>query len=271
MMKSTVILSTALLAAATTASQATPPLTEPGTLAYSCAGRGNGNAYNGIAQETSFVPGAYKCKEAFDPLGGKVSAKAAYAGPAGGSASSKGQAKLGSIKGQDDTNTISDESGRTIVGFNDLWTLNSPTRDTAYALVTVSLRAVGHIEAHGPSGSAALKASLYANGGAASNKSWGVSTDIWLPDDSLDIDETFELTFETNIGKPTMLSTILTAQSGARAASGIGHGLTRANQPGLVWNGIVKVTDYFNQPITDWTLTSASGIDWSQACPCSPP
>lgn len=245
------------------AAHATPPLTEPGTLAYSCAGRGNGNAYNGIAQESNFYPGEYKCKEAFDPLGGKVSAKAAYSGPAGGSASGKGRAKWGSLKGQDDSNTVTDEVGRTIVGFNDLWTLNSPTRNTDYAVVTVSLRTVGHIEAHGPSGSTGLQASLFANGGAASSKAWAVSTDIYQPDASLDIDETYELTFETNIGRPTMLSTVLTAQSGARASGGIGHALTRASKPGLTWNGIVKVTDYFNQPITDWTLTTASGIDWS--------
>lgn len=251
--------------------QATPPLTEVGTLAYSCAGHGNGNAYNGIAQETSFYAGEYKCKEAFDPLGGKVSAKAAYSGPAGGSASSKGQAKWGSLKGQDDSNTVTGESGRTIIGFNDRWTLNSPTRQGDYAVVTVSLRTVGHIEAHGPSGSTGLSASLHANGGAVSSKTWAVSTDIYQPDASLDIDETFELTFATNIGVPTMLSTILTAQSGARAVDGIGHALTRASKPGLTWNGIVKITDYFNQPITDWTLTTASGIDWRLPCSCTPP
>ncbi|MFO1340769.1 MAG: hypothetical protein U1F53_21530 [Burkholderiaceae bacterium] len=251
--------------------QATPPLDQPGSLAYSCAGHGNGNAYNGIDQETSFYPGEYKCKEAFDPLGGKVSAKAAYSGPAGGSASSKGQAKWGSLKGQDDSNTVTGEAGRTIIGFNDRWTLNSPTRQGDYAVVTVSLKTVGHIEAHGPSGSSALAASLRANSAAASSKTWAVSTDIYQPDAILDIDETFELSFETNIGKPTMLSTILTAQSGARAAEGIGHALTRASKPGLTWNGIVKVTDYFNQPITDWTLTSDSGIDWSQPCPCQQP
>ena len=71
------------------AAWATPPLTEPGTLAFSCAGHSNGNGYNGIAQTGNFYPGEYKCKEVFDPLGGKVGAKAAYTGAASGTATAK--------------------------------------------------------------------------------------------------------------------------------------------------------------------------------------
>lgn len=260
-----------LLSGLTVSASATPPLTEPGSLVFSCAGNGNGNAYNGIAQESSFYAGEYQCRERFDPLGGKLTAKASYLGPSGGSSSSRGQAKWGAIKGQDDSNTASGEMGRSIAGFNDRWTLSSDSQIGTYGYVTVAVKVVGHIEAHGPSGAAALNARLYRDGSAATNASWSVETDIWGPDASLDINEIRELTFQVNFGSPFVLSTILTAQSGARAAGGVAHGLTRATQPGLIWQGIVRVTDQFNHPLTDWHLISASGIDWRLPCPCTPP
>ena len=270
-MKFPALLLPVMLAAAVPAAQATPPLTEPGSLVYSCAGHGNGHAYQGIDQETSFYPGEYQCRERFDPLGGKVSAKAAYAGPNGGSAGSKGQARWGSIKVQDDSNTVTGEAGRTISGYTDGWTVSSPSQIGQYGYVTVRWKVVGHIEAHGSSGSARMVAAIYKNGGSAAQKAWAVETDIWTPDASLDINEVAEVTFQVNFNTPFMLSTLVTAQSGARSLDGIGHGLTRATQPGLVWRGIVKVTDRFNQPLSDWSLTSTSGIDWRQPCPCSAP
>lgn len=250
---------------------ATPPLTVPGSLVYSCAGHANGDAYLGIAQETSFYAGQYQCREQFDPLGGKLSAKAGYTGPQGGNASSKGQAKWGSLKAQDASHTLGGEAGRSIAVFNDRWTLSSDSQNGSYGYVTVALRTTGHIEAHGASGAAALVAQLYRDGNPAGSWAWAVETDLYQPDANLDVDEIRELAIPVNFGTSFVVSTVLIAQSGARSQEGVGHGITAATHPGLVWHGIVKVTDRFNNVLTDWQLSSASGIDWRLPCPCPPP
>ncbi len=249
---------------------ATPPLTEPGTLAFSCAGHGNGNGYNGIAQTGNFYPGEYKCKEAFDPLGGKVGAKAAYTAPGGGTASAKGLSKWGAVQGQDTSQSLAGEVGRAIAGFNDRLTFTSTSQNGTWGYVVVALKVIGHIEAHGASGSAAAQAALFTNGGGNYHKTWSVSTDWSAPDAALDIDEVVELSFRTTFGSAVDVSTILTTQSGTRSVNGVGHGSTRITKPGLTWAGIARVTDKYGNALDDWSVTSASGIDWTQPCPCSP-
>lgn len=249
---------------------ATPPLTQPGTLAFSCAGHSNGNAYNGISQEGNFYAGEYKCREVFDPSGGKVGAKAAYTGPASGTATAKGTAKWGSIQGQEVSHTLTGETGRAIAGFNDQLTFSSVSQNGTWGYVVVAVKVAGHIEAHGASGSAATQAALFVNGGGNYHKTWSVSTDWSMPDAALDIDEVVELSFRTTFGTSLNLSTILTTQSGARSVNGAGEGSTRIAKPGLTWAGIARVTDKYGNVLDDWTLSSASGIDWTQPCPCSP-
>lgn len=248
---------------------ATPPLNQPGTLSYTCAGQGNGNAYLGIEQETSFVAGEHKCREAFDPLMGSVGSKAAYTSVANGSGSSRGTARMGTLKAVAANNALAGVAGRAIVGFNDRLSFTAPGH-SGQVQVTYRFSVGGTIDAHGPSGSARLRLEGYIGSGYIPGKSWSVSTDIWTPDATLPIAEVLELTANVTLDTATDWSHVMTLTNGTRSVGGTGHGSSTAKQPGAVWKGIVRVTQN-GVDLPNWSVQSASGIDWHQACPCNPP
>lgn len=252
---------------------ATPSLLIPGSLVYGCGGHGNGNGYSGISLEKSFFPGEYKCKEQSMPPGSTAaSARASYTGPTGGTASGGGKAKYGVVQVQSADNTLGTEGGRAVSGFVDDWTITAPGHATGERLtVAVQLQVHGHLEGHGPAARDKMHAELFFNGTLVAFETWSVASDVLHRDVVLDVEETVPLSFTAQFGLPFHLGTILAAESGALVSSTPSNGQVLGKPRGLTWGGILAVFDQGGNLVGEWSLDSASGVDWRQPCPCSPP
>lgn len=263
-----VALSLGLLAA-----QATPSLQQSGNFAYSCSGRGNGNAYNGINLQDGFVAGQFKCKESSvaPALTGKAASH--YSGISGGSSKGKAKALAGKGAALASSSTVSDEGHRSLAGFADRWTVSVPGVDTRAALIlTVRLKVQGQLEAHGLSGSSALSAAVFADGASMGGRNWSVRSEIGNLDVFLPVNDTASVSLLINNDAPFWLAATLTASSGVAAMGAPGSGRASTPASGLLWDGVVELRDYWTgQVYTNWTLTTDSGIDWRLPCPCTVP
>lgn len=252
---------------------ATPSLQQSGNFAYSCSGRGNGHAYNGINLQDGFVAGQFKCKESSvaPALAGKAASH--YDGTTGGSSKGKAKALAGKGTVLAISSTVSDEADRSLAGFADRWTISVPGVDTRAALLlTVRLKVQGQLEAHGWSGSSRLSAGVFADGAYVGGGSWGIRSEIGNLDVFLPVNDTASVSFLVMNDAPFWLAATLTASSGAAAMGAPGSARTSTPASGLLWDGVVELRDdWTGQVYTDWTLTSDSGIDWRLPCPCSLP
>jgi len=273
-MTSTLRLSTLMtLAALALPVLATPSLQQTGNIAYSCSGRGNGNAYNGIDLHNGFYAGQFKCKESSVDLALTVKAASHYTGPAGGSAKGKSKGVVGKAAAQASSSTLGDEANQSLTGFVDRWTISVPGVDVASPLIlTVRVKVQGNLEAHGLSGSAGLSTSVFKDGANAGGNTWGIRSEVGNLDVFLPVNDSATASMMISNTWPFWLATTLKAVSGVAAAGAPGSAKASTPAAGLLWDGVVELRDYWTgQVYTGWSLTTDSGIDWRQPCPCTLP
>jgi hypothetical protein len=249
-----------ILAVLSLPARSTPPIDQPGTLSFSCAGHANGNAYDGINQADGFTAGQFKCKEAFSPQLAKVKSSAAYTAGGGGTASGRGIAAGPVLRLSASNNASQGEAGSVIVGFTDTVRIDAPGR-SGYGTLFYKIRVKGTLETHGPSGSASLTLWPLSNF-LVTEKKWSISTDWTAPDASLNLQEVAVIATNFVFGQPLTITTVARAIAGIRSVDGTGHGLVDFSGPGAIKLLGIDRVEVDGAPITDYSFQSAAGLPW---------
>ncbi|RYG23430.1 PEP-CTERM sorting domain-containing protein [bacterium] len=96
---------------------------------------------------------------------------------------------------------------------------------------------------------------------------YGVASDF--SNEHRTIDKTVTFTVPFTYGTPFELGIFANAVAGARSSSGVG-GISTAEidfKNTILWNGISSVLDPSGQGVSDFSIVSASGTDWTQPVP----
>ena len=242
-------------------SWATPPIDQLGTLAYSCAGApsGNGVPVTNIELASLFNPEDSKCKEAFSPAMGKVSAKASHAvtGTSSGFAQAQPGGKL-RVRTSNSTGN-NGENGGAIAGFTDVLMIDAPGLANTSGLLYYRIKVKGRLETHGQHGSTLFRILPLVPHLPTGWKDWKAQTDWSLPDVVIDVDETAIVYANFVFGQPLNLTTTAWAISGG----GNTHGsVTFDAKDSIRLKGVDHITTYGGTPVTDYTLSSQAGLPW---------
>ncbi len=255
----------ALLAAAFAAlpllALATPPIDQVGRLAYSCAGTSsnNGMPVANIELSSLFDPADSICKEDFAPATGLVKAKANHA--VSGASSGVAQALPGGrlrVR-TSNSNTNNGESGGAIAGFTDVLVIDAPGQTGTSGILYYRMKVKGTLETHGPSGITVLRILPLVPHLTTMWVDWQAQTDWFTPNATITIDETVVVAAHFVFGQPMNLTTVAWAHSGG----GNTQGTVAFDAPdSLRLKGVDHVTTYFGVPVSNYTLSSQSGLPW---------
>jgi hypothetical protein len=245
---------------------ATPPIDQPGNLAYACGGlaSGGGLPVQNIDLASLFAAGESACKEDFDVVTEKVKAKASHSSPRGTGGGNAQAQPGGKVRVRASNNAIGDggQVGGALAGFTDVLTVNAPGLQGEPGVVHYKVQVKGTLETHGPSGGAVFRV-LPLSVRPTTWKDWGVATDIVTPDAFLAVDETAVVTVNMVFGEPFRLTTVGWAHAGIRAQGGTGHGLVAFDgKNAFRLKGVDHVTTLAGAPVTDYTLNSQAGLPW---------
>ncbi|MDZ4755482.1 MAG: dockerin type I repeat-containing protein [Phycisphaerae bacterium] len=94
---------------------------------------------------------------------------------------------------------------------------------------------------------------------------WAVATFGNPPTASKTVDDTVTFAVPFTFGTPFKLGIYADARAGMRSSSGVFGNSTAQSQfeEGLVWGGIAQIYHGFT-PISEYTITSGSAVDWTQ-------
>lgn len=240
---------------------ATPPIDQPGTLAYSCAGApsANGMPVTNIELSSLFLPGDSKCREAFSQAFVKVKAKAthAVAGSSGGVAQALPGGKL-RVRTSSSAEA-GGETGGAIAGFTDVLLIDAPGLTGTSGILHYRMKVKGRLHVQGLSGITLLRILPLAPHLTTTWKTWSAQTDWSLPEVTIDLDEIAVVSTNFVFGLPLNLTTVAWAHSGGFTANG---SVAFDAPDALRLKGVDHVTTYEGLPVTGYTLQSQAGLPW---------
>ncbi len=102
-------------------------------------------------------------------------------------------------------------------------------------------------------------------GGSAQYGNWGIATYGNPPTDGKTVNDTVTFAVPFTFGTPFKLGIYAYARAGMRSSGGNGGSSSAEThfEEGLVWGGIAAIYNG-TTPFNDYTITSGSGIDWTQ-------
>lgn len=196
------------------------------------------------------------------------------------------------------SNSAPNNSYFSAAGANGGWTetlVANAANQAGHAGVTVvALKVTGSLAAHGFAGASSFQLTGYKdknqltiyglsglyNYGSQSNPigtdrqiaNWSVATDYYyvsgqgLNDASATIDDTINFAIPVTLGQSFSFGVYGYALAGMRSASGVA-GISTAGTDfshTVTWGGVVGIYDSNGQLLSDYSLTSASGADWTR-------
>ena len=243
---------------------ATPPIDQFGSLAITCAGlrTGNGVPVQNIDLPSLFQPGNSVCKEAFSSAMAKVKAKAHHSADGVSTGSGAAQAMPGgklSVRTSNSTTDNGDSAGA-IAGFTDVLMIDAPEHTGTSGILYYRVKVKGSLETHGLAGQALFRILPLVPHLTTTWRDWHVQTDWSLPDAKITVDETVVVSANFVFGQPLNLTTVAWAISGG----GNTHGSVDFDGKNAVQlKGVDHITTYFGVPVTDYSLSSQSGLNWT--------
>lgn len=249
--------------ASTAPALATPPIDQLGSFSYTCAGRANGNGFDGLHLEQTFVPGAYQCDEAFEPAGAKNRAKVSHTGVGGAMANGKARAagahmslSLASV-----TSVEGSEGAKALAGFTDRLTIDSPGLTGLTGTLRYRVKVQGRLEALSGKGAAALWVyPIHPQSSGNTQVKWGARPDV--PPGFLEVDEVAEISTTFVFGQPFLLTTVAFGASGTFAGFSLGTASVQAYENrALLLKGVASVSQA-NTPVSTYALVSEAGLKW---------
>ncbi len=174
-------------------------------------------------------------------------------------------------------------------GWKETFTITHPGLAGQGGVMTFQLGVAGQLEVSGFNGSAAVTVNGYKNnvelttspyfnpgssdpGAGLQRVVWGLAS-FGQPDSrTVDGQVTMAVTF--TFGQPFTLGVYAFIRGGHRSQGGGGNSFGEADftEQGVTWSGITGMLDSTGAPISGFTLTGASGINWfePQGQPCKP-
>ena len=242
---------------------AVPPIDQLGSFSYVCAGQANGNSFEGLHIEWSFVAGAFLCDEAFEPAFAKNRSTASANGIGGATASAKARAAGAhmSLSLQSNTASSGSEGAKAITGFTDRLTIDAPGFTGLAGTLTYRVKVQGRLEALSGKGAAALKVyPIHPQSLGNTVVTWGARPDV--PPGYLDVDSVAEISTTFVFGQPFLLTTVAFGASGVFAQNYPGTAAVAFNQNrAVLLKGIAAITSG-STPVSGYTLVSEAGLKW---------
>lgn len=263
-----------LAALAATAAPSVVTLQAPGGFVTACGGLSGttgASSPGGDLQAFYLVDSSCNWQEF---VTGTASASASFAG---GGASNSGQGQVGWGQLQMSATNISPNNapfpyGHAQAGWEDQWTFSAPglagQAGIAHALLAVDASwSIG-----GFAGAAGIALQPYIDsaqftypggGGSIQLRSWNTS---FFPDG---VSETVQLIIPFDFGESFDFGIFVTLRAGLRSISGVA-GLSNSDAVASAsWQGLSGVF-VGGVPVTDYTLVSGSGVDWTTPVPEAP-
>jgi MYXO-CTERM domain-containing protein len=155
-------------------------------------------------------------------------------------------------------------------GWSDTWNINKSGLTGTKGTLNFSMQVDGSLSANGVTGAAEAGLEVYDNGNHGLSYTYQVITVQGPPQETISADPTFSVSF--TYGTPFTLGLFMQADGESRAEGGqmaLSSGSSDFSDT-ISWNGITSVLDASNNPLTDYSLTTASGIDWRGAATPEP-
>jgi hypothetical protein len=237
-----------------------------------CAGLANGSGVN-PGDPKGFVPGASDCHSGLAaPAGSSQARSASYVDAAVSTdLHATGQAEYGRIRLMSDSAapaTVMFPLARAVGGWVDQWRIDplDPSLAGKPATLGMNLHVDGTLSATGPNAGASMQLAAYVdNQTSFPQGGYRVSGQGFFNQPyQQSVDTTVTLQVAINLGQPFKLGVFADAASGPASSSAdprpnLGH-VDFANT--ITWQGIAGVS--VGGQAIDYSLTAASGIDWSQ-------
>jgi hypothetical protein len=247
----------------TPAALAVPPIDQLGSFSHVCAGSANGNSFEGLHIEWSFVPGLFQCDESFEPAFTKNKAQVSVTGVGGATASAKARAAAShmSLTLQSNAPSNGSEGAKAITGFTDRLTIDAPGYTGQSGALTYKLKVKGRVEALAGKGAAALKVyPIHPQSPGNTMVTWGARLDV--PPGFVDVDAVAEITTTFTFGTPFLLTTVAYGASGAYASGYPGAAaVTFSQTKAIQLKGVSSVTSA-GLPVSGYSLVSEAGFNW---------
>lgn len=260
----------------------------PGGYVTACGGlASSGSPGPGGDLSSGFQAGASDCHTGTFGPGGGATASSADSNGAGDpgfdySSNAQGAASMGLVKmsvGNSGQIAANFPSGRVTGGWEDHLTITSsdPTLNGKPGTLFFDVSVHAMLDSQGDAGSARLTVDYFKNnqqsflpGGISGAKEWRIST-FPKPDvnqRSLVVDETVHFSVDFNFGTSFDLGVFALASAGMRAQSNsLAFSTAHIDALNTIrWMGVTGVTAG-DGTVTDFSIASASGIDWVQPAP----
>lgn len=292
------LLSTISLALAALSANAGPSqsdVTAPGGFVTSCA---LSNAGSGFVpgSDLSSIFGAANCNSSL--FSGSASASASKSYSSGATTnSSSGTVSLGQIHMSASNNAPNSSyfhAAASNGGWADTLTIDMPGLTGQSGIYLAKIDVTGTLAAHGFAGASSFNVTAYKDkaellrsvpgffGGAQATTggtdrqrvSWGVATYGGSYNDaSSTIDDYVIFAVPIVFGESFSLGVYGYISAGMRSSSGVpGNSTADADfSHSVIWDGVAGVRDSMGNLVTGYSLTSASGIDWTQSMVSSVP
>jgi hypothetical protein len=242
-----------------------------GVYSVSCSGPGDGGLANLNFDNQLFFKAGAQCQANVDTAGPSYAASAASAFTASGvTSSAMGQSTMGVLKASAKLNTgpstsVPFPAGFAETGFADVITVNAPGQTGQIAVVDIVLNLTGVLTATGPNSFSRVQLYVDADNGVTAPHVPGYQVQAGVNPSPTVINEVVMLSVGFIVGDPDEFVVKLMAQAMTSSQTSFGENAAEADFFNtLTWGGIAGVTIGGNA-IDDFTIDSASGVDWTVA------
>lgn len=246
------------------AALAVPPIDQLGSFSHVCAGSANGNSFEGLHIEWSFVPGLSQCDESFEPAFLKNKSQTSATGVGGATANAKARAAAShmSLTLQSNAPSNGSEGAKAITGFTDRLTIDAPGYTGQAGALTYKVKVKGRVEALAGKGGAALKVyPIHPQSLGNTVVTWGARLDV--PPGFVDVDTVAEITTTFTFGTPFLLTTVAYGASGVYASEYPGAAAVTFSQAKAIQLKGVSSVSSAGLPVSGYSLVSEAGFNWA--------